>query len=78
MTVLNEVEDTLSGFAEGEARQFRRIFFVTVIVFVPAIVVARLLPRSMRPWGSERGEQRSVIAEAKAAANAFLPFAFMG
>jgi len=68
----------MSGFAEREARQFRRIFVVSVFLFLVVAVLARLLPSSLRPWVSAPNERKSVVEEAKAAANRFIPFAFMG
>jgi len=78
MTALNRVDDTLEGLAEGDAKQFLHLFLVTVLLFLPVILIMRLLPRRIRPWDPGSGEKKSVIGEAKAAANAFLPFAFMG
>jgi len=78
MTVLNQSNGAMSGFAEREARQFRHIFVVSVFLFLIVGVIARLLPRSLRPWGSRSTEGKSVVEEAKAAANRFIPFAFMG
>lgn len=78
MTLLNECKGPMAGFAESEARQFRRIFAVSVAVFVVVGAFARLLPRNWRPFGSAAGERRSLFEEAKAVANRFIPFAFMG
>ena len=75
MTALNRVNDPMSHFAERETRQFRLIFGLSVVVFLIVGAVARLLPRSLRPWPAGR---RSLFAEAKAVANRFIPFAFMG
>jgi hypothetical protein len=68
----------MEDFAEREERQFRRIFQISVVVFVALGAIARMLPRDLRPWRSARPGRRSLIAEAKAAANRFIPFAFMG
>jgi hypothetical protein len=68
----------MEDFAAREQRQFRRIFQISVVVFVAVGAIARMLPRGPRPWKSERPRRRSLIAEAKAAANRFIPFAFMG
>ncbi len=78
MTVLKQSDDAMSGFAEREEKQFRRIFVVSVFLFLVVAVVARLLPSSWRPWGAGPNGRRSVIEEAKAAANKSIPFAFMG
>jgi hypothetical protein len=78
MTAFNQVDNTLEDLAEGDVKQFRHMFLVTVLLFLPVILVMRLLPRSIRPWDPDSGEKKSIFAEAKAVANAFLPFAFMG
>lgn len=78
MTLLKQSTDPMAGFAESEARQFKRIFVVSVVVFMVVGAVARLLPTSLRPFRSAPGERRSLFAEAKAMANRFIPFAFMG
>jgi light-harvesting complex 1 beta chain len=68
----------MAGFADQEARQFHRIFMASFVVFLVVASIARLLPRGLRPWSSAGQARRSVIDEARAAANRFLPFAFMG
>jgi hypothetical protein len=78
MTFLNRTRDEIYDFSEQDAKQFRRIFAVSVIVFLVVAIVARLFPRSLRPWASSADERKSVVAEAKDAANRFIPFAFMG
>jgi hypothetical protein len=78
MTVLDQANDSMSGFGEREARQFRRIFVVSVGLFLVVGAFARLLPRNLRPWRSARAQSGSLVSEAKSAANRFIPFAFMG
>jgi hypothetical protein len=78
MTVLNQTSESMAGFADQEMKQFNRIFIASFVVFLLVASIARLLPRSLRPWSSAQKERRSVVDEAKAAANRFLPFAFMG
>lgn len=73
MTVANRLD-----FATEEARQFNRLFIVVFVLFLPVALIARLLPRSWRPWDLAGETSMSVIAEAKAAAGTFIPFAFMG
>lgn len=77
MTVLKNPSTAMSGFADREARQFRRIFVVSLVVFLMVSVIARLMPRRLRPWSSPPGSRRSIWEEAKAATNRFIPFAFM-
>jgi hypothetical protein len=78
MTRTTQPGDPMRGFAEREERQFRRIFQLSVVVFLAVGTIARVLPRDLRPWRSERSGRLSLVAEAKAAANRFIPFAFMG
>jgi hypothetical protein len=78
MTYRKSGGDPMRGFAEREARQFRRIFAVSVVVFLAVGAIARVLPRSIRPWTSVRAAGSSLLAEAKSAANRFIPFAFGG
>jgi hypothetical protein len=78
MTVLKNPSTAMSGFADREARQFKLIFVASLIVFLVVGAVARLLPRRLSPWSLPRDSHRSVWKEAKAAANRFIPFAFMG
>lgn len=59
----------------GEAIESRLIFALTFPVFLAAVIVARLAPVARR---SGVGSRRSILAEARAAANTCIPFAFMG
>jgi hypothetical protein len=78
MKRFSEAGDPAQGLGERGERQFRLIFRVSVVLFFAVGAVARLLPRDRRPWRSGRGARLPLIAEAKAAANRFIPFAFMG
>ena len=60
-----------------EERQFRRLYMAFFLIFFMVALVGRLLPRKWRPWAGDTGTKRSVIGEAKAAANAILPYVFM-
>lgn len=71
MTTMSPV----SGAAER--RQYRLIFGVAFLVFLTITLVARLLPRRLRPWSPEGGRRMSFIAEARAVTNTVLPFAFL-
>ncbi len=64
--------DTRARHRANEAREFRLMFFLAFLLFLGAGAVKRLAaPLS---GGAQR---KSLIAEAKAAANTCLPFAFM-
>jgi len=59
----------------GEERDFRLIFMASFLLFLCAALAARLMPRTWRPAGMSG--RRSVLEEARAAANNAIPFAFM-
>jgi hypothetical protein len=61
-----------------EAKQFQLIFVVSFVLFVVVVTVTRLLGLRWRPWPSGSEGRQSIIHEARAAANTFIPFAFMG
>jgi uncharacterized MAPEG superfamily protein len=59
----------------GEAVESRLIFALTFPVFLAAVLVSRLASAGRGP---RVGSRRSILAEARAAANTCIPFAFMG
>lgn len=59
----------------GEEGQYRFLMAVSFAVFLIGALLARLVPARWRK--SQGREQRSVIAEARAAAQTTIPFAFM-
>lgn len=74
---------TRSDFAlaksrRDEAAEFRLLFVASFPFFLAAAAIGRLLPRRWR--GDRRGLSgyRSIFGEARASANACVPFAFMG
>jgi hypothetical protein len=67
-----------SRLRQKEAIEFRLLFTVTFTVFLMAAAVSRLLPADWRPLPPQAGADRSIIGEAKAAANMIVPYAFMG
>ncbi len=73
MTVLHHPSD----FVAAERRQYRLVFGVAFFVFFAFTVLARLLPRRLRPWAPAGGGPMSLIAEARAVTNRVLPFAFL-
>jgi len=69
----------LARLAKQEAKEFRFIYAVCFVIFLMVAIIARLLPAQWRPWSRFTAAQgrTSIIDEAKAAANTFIPFAFM-
>lgn len=60
---------------QTEQREFQLVLALIFSVFLMISLVSRVLPRSWRPL--DRGHNRSVIGEAKAAAHEMAPFLFM-
>ncbi len=58
-----------------EAAEFRLIFAISFIAFLVAAVVSRLLPWHHVETAQDR--KQSILAEARAATNRTVPFAFM-
>jgi len=58
--------------------EYRVLMAVGFAVFLLAAVMVRLLPRRWRPAGAPGAQRGSVIAAAREAAGATIPFAFMG
>lgn len=54
--------------------EFRVLLWATFLIFLPIALVCRALPKGMRPF---RCKGKSVIGEAREAANTLAPFAFM-
>jgi|GEM_PF-3356420 len=61
-----------------DLREFRALYLMCLVLFLPAAIVARVLPARWRPWPPTDRHSRSVLDEARAAASAFVPFAMMG
>lgn len=60
-----------------ERQQFRFIYGVAFVVFLTITLIARLLPRRLRPWVPVSGRRLSFVAEARAVTNTVIPFAFL-
>jgi hypothetical protein len=61
---------------KGESFEYRLLMAVSFTIFLIAAIVSRVLPTRQRVVpGAQR---RSVIDEARAAAETCVPFAFMG
>lgn len=68
---------SLSRLKKKEAVEFRLIFMLIFPVFLAAAILARLIPGHKRSFIGAAQAGRSVIGEARAAANTCIPFAFM-
>ncbi len=60
-----------------EARQFRLLYVVCFMLFLMVALAGRIIPTKWRNKITGTTVKRSVIGEAKAAANTIVPFAFM-
>ena len=63
---------------DRDAIDFRLIYIASFSIFFASAVVGRLMPWRWPGWLSRSHRRGSIISEAKAAANTFTPFAFMG
>ncbi|MBO0903095.1 hypothetical protein [Jiella sonneratiae] len=66
----------LSNF-RAEQQEYRLVYAVTFPIFLAVALVSRLVPARLRPTQFGHGGLFAVFRDAKAAANAVLPFAFM-
>ena len=64
----------LSELRQRDRLEFRLLLWGTFLVCLPIALVSRALPAQMRPF---RCRGKSVIGEAREAANTIAPFAFM-
>ncbi|MCR9255120.1 MAG: hypothetical protein NXI16_03400 [Alphaproteobacteria bacterium] len=55
--------------------EYRFYFAISFLLFLPVILLSRLLPRSWRPFKS--ATRASVFGETRAAAHTVVPFIFM-
>lgn len=76
---VNLIDRDLALAAPGRAqgREFRRIFAASFLIFLIVALIARVLPQQWRPYPL-RQAGGSIVDEARAAANTFIPFVFMG
>jgi NaMN:DMB phosphoribosyltransferase len=58
-----------------EALEYRLVYLAGFAVFLAVAVATRLLPGRQR---HPQRRRRSIVGEARAAADTFIPFAFMG
>ncbi len=66
---------SLSKFKRTESLEFRLIFVAAFAVFLVAATVERLLPLS---WFTRGAARKSIVEQAKEAANTCAAYAFMG
>ena len=78
MIAMRTPDVTVARAKNAEGREFRAIYLAAFVLFLAAVVVTRFLPPKWRPWPPSAERALSVLAEARAAASAFVPFAMMG
>lgn len=62
----------------AETGEFRVLFVLTFMVCLVAALAGRMLPSSWRSQALTADGGKSIFGEARSAARAFVPFAFMG
>lgn len=76
MSTMGEVQHTSW---QTDRRDYRLLYLGCFPIFLLAATVARALPARWRPWPpASRTNSRSILGEARAAAEACLPYAMMG
>jgi light-harvesting complex 1 beta chain len=75
---MQQASASLSRLRKEEATEFRLVFMASFVIFLLIGLVARILPWRWRPFPPGPEGYRSIVGEAKAAANMFVPLAFMG
>ncbi len=63
---------------KGEPLEYRFLVAVSFPIFLVGAVFGRLLPTSQRAADAPTDARLSVFGEARAAAETYVPFAFMG
>ena len=53
------------------------VFMICFTLFLPIVFIARLLKLQWRPWVAGPERYRSVLNEAKAVTDTFIPFIYM-
>ena len=62
----------------SDHRDYRLLYVICLPLFLAAALAGRVLPARWRPWPRTDRSARSILAEARAAAGAYLPYAMMG
>ncbi len=60
----------------GSSREYGIYFAASFLLFLPVVLVNRVLPRALRPL-APTDEPRSILGETKALTNTVVPFVFM-
>lgn len=58
-------------------RDYWLLYLLCLPLFLAAAIVSRVLPARWRPWPPSARTARSIFGEARAAADAYLPYAMM-
>ncbi len=66
-----------SRLRKQDEREYRLLFALGFLFFLAIALVTRLLPRRWRPFPPGPNGHRSIIGDAKAAADVSIPYAFM-
>ena len=53
------------------------VFLICFSIFLPIVLVSRLLKLQWRPWVAGPERYKSIFNEAKTVANSFIPFVYM-
>jgi len=67
----HDINQSISGLSEKEAKEFHKIFVISFIIFVAIAVVAHILAWQWRPW-LPGPEGYAMIDSASAAASSFV------
>ena len=71
-------ERTACHHRKGEALEYRLLLAVSYPIFLVGAVLGRILPVRRSGGGRRANARLSVFGEARAAADTYVPFAFMG
>jgi hypothetical protein len=69
---------SFSKFKRAESLEFKLIYMAAFAVFLVAATVERIVPLRRLMLGSEAGTRKSILEQAKDAANTCAAYAFMG
>jgi hypothetical protein len=69
---------SLSKFKRAESLEFRLIYIAAFVVFLIAATVERIVPLRRLLSGATAGARKSILEQAKDAANTCAAYSFMG